>query len=487
MTKKEGTAIFHIRTRAFFRAKERPFFKIFSEDILAKEDGMSRYTKRDILRMVEEEDVEFIRLQFSDLFGNLKNAAVTASQLERVLEQGYVFDGSCVEGFLHENDMDMFLHPDLDTLAVFPWRPQQGKVARLICDICRPDGSPYAGDPRGILKRAVKEAEEMGYRFDVGPECEFFLFHTDNDGNPTTFSHERAGFCDMSPIDLGENARRDIILTLEEMGFEVESSYHEVASAQHQIDFRYDEALQTADNIMTFKLAVKTISKRFGLHATFMPKPLSGVNGSSMHTNMSLSRDGRNIFRDAEEPNGLSKEALWFIGGLLKHAKGISAVTNPLVNSYKRIFPAHTAAGNTAPSYVSWSAANRSQLIRIPALRGENTRIELRSPDPSCNPYLALAVCLAAGLDGIRNQIEPPAPVDCDVRKMTEKERARLGIEPLPHSLEEALREMEADSLVRGVLGESISRSYIQAKREEWEEYCAQVSAWETERYLYRF
>ena len=448
---------------------------------------MSHYTKRDILRMVEEEDVEFIRLQFSDLFGNLKNAAVTAGQLERVLEQGYVFDGSCVEGFLHDNDTDMILWPDLDTLAVFPWRPQQGKVARLICDIRRPDGTVYSADSRGILKRAVQDAAEMGYQFDVGPECEFFLFHTDDEGNPTTFSHERAGFFDMSPIDLGENTRRDIILTLEEMGFDVESSYHEIAPAQHQIDFRYDEALLTADNIMTFKLAVKTLAKRSGLHATFMPKPRTGVNGSSMHTNMSLSRDGRNVFQDASDPNGLSQEAYWFIGGLLKHARGMTAVTNPLVNSYKRFFPDQTIAGTTAPSYVSWSAVNRSQLIRIPALRGDNARIELRSPDPSCNPYLALAVCLEAGLDGIRNQIAPPKAVDRDVRRMTEEERKAAGIQRLPRNLDEALSAMEEDELVRNTLGEDISCSYIQAKRREWEEYCAQVSEWETEHYLYRF
>ena len=339
----------------------------------------------------------------------------------------------------------------------------------------------------GILKRAVRHAEELGYQFDVGPECEFFLFHTNDEGNPTTFSHERAGFFDMSPIDLGENTRRDIILTLEEMGFEVESSYHETAPAQHQIDFRYDEALVTADNIMTFKLAVKTIAKRFGLHATFMPKPRDGMNGSSMHTNMSLSRDGRNIFQDASDANGLSREAYWFIGGLLKHARGMTAVTNPLVNSYKRFFPAQTMAGYTAPSYVSWSAVNRSQLIRIPALRGDNARIELRSPDPSCNPYLALAVCLEAGLDGIKNQIEPPVPADRDVRKMSDAERKALGIEALPRNLEEALGAMEEDDLIRNTLGENISRSDIQAKRREWEEYCAHVSEWETEHYLYRF
>ena len=448
---------------------------------------MSHYTKKDIMRMVEEEDVEFIRLQFTDLFGNLKNAAVTASQLEKVLDNRYVFDGSCVEGFLHDNDMDMFLCPDLDTLAIFPWRPQQGKVARLICDIQKRDGSPYEGDSRYILQKVLKEAEGLGYRFDVGPECEFFLFHTDDNGNPTVFSHEKAGYFDMSPIDQGENVRRDIILTLEEMGFEVESSYHEVASAQHEIDFRYDEALLSADNIMTFKLAVKTIAKRFGMHATFMPKPRAGINGSSMHTNISLKKDGKNVFADENDEYGLSQEAYWFIGGLMKHARGLSAITNPLVNSYKRLFPAQTGAGFTAPAYISWSPINRSQMIRIPAQREENTRIELRSPDPSCNPYLTLAVCLAAGLDGIKNHIEPPKPVNEDVRKMTDEERMALNIEPLPRNLYEALNGLEQDELVKQVLGEELCKCYIAAKKQEWESYSAQVSQWETEQYLYRF
>lgn len=447
---------------------------------------MSHYSKKDILRLVEEEDVEFIRLQFTDLFGNLKNAAVTASQLEKVLDNQYVFDGSCVEGFVNDSDTDLFLCPDLDTLAIFPWRPQQGKVARLICNIQRPDGTPYEGDSRYILKKVLKEAEEMGYQFDVGPECEFFLFHTDDNGNPTTCTHERAGYCDMSPIDLGENARRDMVLTLEEMGFEVESSYHEVAPAQHEIDFRYDEALLTADNIMTFKLAVKTIARRFGLHATFMPKPKYDQNGSGMHTNMSLSREGRNIFQDPEDPNGLSKEAYYFIGGILKHIKGITAIANPLVNSYKRLFSVMQTPGYTAPSYIAWSAVNRTQLIRIPTLRGESARVELRSPDPSCNPYLTLAVCLAAGLEGIREQIQPPEAINCDSRKMTEAQRKAAGIEALPHCLSEALNEMEKDELITRVLGEDVSRSYIQAKRQEWEEYCSQVSAWEIENYLYR-
>lgn len=448
---------------------------------------MSVYTKKDILRLVEEEDVEFIRLQFADMFGNLKNTAVTASQLEKVLDNHYIFDGSCVEGFLYDTDMDLCLCPDLDTLAIFPWRPQQGKVARLICDIERPDGTSYEGDPRYILKKVMRQVAEMGYRMDVGPKCEFFLFQTDDEGNPTTISNERAGYFDMSPIDLGENARREIILTLEDMGFEVESSYHEAAAGQHEIDFRYDEGLNTADNIMTFKLAVKTIAKRVGMHATFMPKPQSGTNGSGMHVNFSLHKDGVNIFQDSNDENGLSQEAYWFIGGLLKHARGMMAVTNPLVNSYKRIYPAPVLVGNTAPSYVSWSAVNRSQLIRIPARRGDNARIEYRLPDPSCNPYLALALCIAAGLDGIRNQIQPPAPINRDVRKMTEDERRALGAEILPRTLEEAVQAMKEDELVRSVLGESVAAGYMKEKRQEWENYCAQVSNWEINQYLYRF
>lgn len=444
-------------------------------------------TKAEILQLVEEEDVEFIRLQFTDMFGALKNVAVTASQLGQAIDRPYMFDGSFLYGSRGRGEEDLYLKPDLDTFVILPWRPQQGKVARLLCDVCGGDGAPLALNSRTILKKVLEKAREKGYTFYVDPECEFFLFHTDENGIATTVTHEQAGYMDVSPLDLGENARRDMVLTLEEMGFEIESSHHEMAPAQHEIDFKYEEAMKTADNIVTFKTAVRSIAKRFGLHATFMPKPRTGVNGSSMHTNMSLSREGRNIFQDASDPNGLSQEAYWFIGGLLKHARGMTAVTNPLVNSYRRFFPAQCRGASTAPAYVSWSAVNRSQLIRIPALRGDNTRIELRSPDPSCNPYLALAVCLEAGLDGIKNRIEPPVPMERDVRRMSDAERTALGIAPLPRNLEEALAAMEEDELVRGTLGENISRSYIKAKRREWEEYCAHVSEWETEHYLYRF
>ena len=440
-----------------------------------------KYTKQDVLRLVQEEDVEFIRLQFTDMFGTLKNVAITSSQLERALDNQCMFDGSSIEGFVRIEESDMYLYPDLDTLAIFPWRPQQGKVARLICDIHRPNGEAFEGDPRHLLKNVVKEAGKMGYTFDVGPECEFFLYHSDDNGQPTTITHEKAGYFDLGPVDLGENARRDMVLTLEDMGFEIEASHHEVAPAQHEIDLHYDEALATADNIMTFKLAVKTIAKRHGLHASFMPKPKEGINGSGLHINISLSKDGKNMFSDPEDAVGLSKEAYYFIGGLMKHIKGMASITNPLVNSYKRLVP-----GFEAPAFIAWSTTNRSSLIRIPAERGEHTRIELRSPDPSANPYLVLAVCLAAGLDGIQNQVLPPAAVKENIFELTAQKRQEKGIESLPNNLLEAVWELEKDSFIQNVLGEHLSRNYIQAKKQEWEQYCRHVSAWEIEQYLYR-
>ncbi len=440
------------------------------------------YSKKDIMELVKDEDVEFIRLQFTDMFGSLKNVAITASQLEKALNNECMFDGSSIEGFVRIEESDMYLHPDLSTMEIFPWRPQQGKVARLICDVYRPNGMPFEGDPRYILKRAIKEAEDLGYRFEVGPECEFFLFHTDENGMPTTLTHEKAGYFDLGPLDLGENARRDMVLTLEDMGFIVEASHHEVAPAQHEIDFQYDEALATADNIMTFKLAVKTIAKRHGLHATFMPKPKFGVNGSGMHINMSLSKDGKNIFNDPEDELGLSRTAYYFIGGIMKHMKGMTAITNPLVNSYKRLVP-----GYEAPVYIAWSSTNRSPLIRIPASRGAGTRIELRCPDPSANPYLALAVCLRAGLDGIVNQIEPPASVDLNIFALSEEEKKKLGIEAIPGTLIQAVNELEKDELIRDVLGRHVSTKYIEAKKKEWENYASQVTDWEVNQYLNQY
>jgi glutamine synthetase len=442
---------------------------------------VSRYNKQDIINMIHENDVEFIRLQFTDIFGTLKNVAITASQIERALNNECMFDGSAIEGFVRIEESDMYLYPDLDTFQIFPWRPQQGKVARLICDVYRPNGEPFEGDPRYILKKVIKQAEEMGYDFEVGPECEFFLFHTDDNGMPTTVTHEKGSYFDLGPVDLGENARRDMVLNLEEMGFEIEASHHEVASAQHEIDFAHNGALQTADDIMTLKLVIKSIAKRHGLHASFMPKPKSGVSGSGMHINMSMEKNGRNIFFDPKGELELSEDAYHFIAGILAHAKGITALTNPLVNSYKRL-----VAGYEAPIYIAWSVMNRSPLVRVPASRGKGTRVELRCPDPACNPYLVLAVCLAAGLDGIKKKLVPPARVDRNIFEMDRNEKEALHIESLPQDLCEATKELEKDAFVRNVLGEHVSEKYIEAKFKEWENYRVQVTEWEIEEYLYR-
>lgn len=399
---------------------------------------MSHYSKEDIIKFVEENDVEFIRLQFTDLFGILKNVAIPKSQLKKALDNQMMFDGSSIDGFARIEESDMCLRPDLDSFVIFPWRPQTGKVARLICDVYKTDGTPFEGDPRHILKKAMAEAEKMGYTFNVGPECEFFLFNVDENGAPTTNSNDQAAYFDLGPNDLGENARRDMVLTLEDMGFVIEASHHECAPAQHEIDFKYGEAVKTADSIMTFKLAVKTIAQRHGLHATFMPKPKANMAGSGMHINMSLEKDGKNVFADENGKNGLSEEAYHFIAGLMKHINGIVAITNPLVNSYKRLIP-----GYEAPVYIAWSAKNRSPLIRIPAARGKGTRVELRNPDPTANPYLALAVCLIAGLDGIKNKLEVRDSVDANIYAMTKKERRERGIDSLPETLIDAVKHLE--------------------------------------------
>lgn len=440
------------------------------------------YSREDIINLVEEEDVEFIRLQFTDIFGSLKNVAVTSAQLEKALSNECTFDASSIAGFADVEESDMYLHPDYGTLEIFPWRPQQGKVARLICDVYRPDGQPFAGDPRHVLKRALAEAEEMGLTFRAGAECEFFLFHLDENGMPTTLSHENAGYFDVGPVDFGENARRDMVLTLEDMGFEVEASHHDVGPAQHEISFQYDDALATADNIMTFKLAVKTIARRHGLHATFMPKPKSGVNGSGMHINMSLFKDGQNLFAKEEGESGLSKEAAWFLGGVLRHMRGMTAITNPIVNSYKRLIP-----GYEAPVCLSWSVNNRSTLVRIPASKGNGARMELRSPDPAANPYLALAVILRAGLDGIKNKIEPPKSVTGNLFEMSEQERQQRGIEALPGTLMEAVLSMEQDDFMRQTLGDHVFERYIALKKEEWNRYRRQVTDWEINEYLNQY
>ena len=439
---------------------------------------MGRYTKEEILRLVREEDIQFIRMQFTDIFGQMKNVAITASQIEKALDNQIMMDGSSIEGFVRIEESDQYLWPDLDTFAILPWRPQYGKVARLICDVYNPDGTPFVGDPRGVLKRALARAGELGLTFNAGPELEFFLFQTDDDGNPTTKTSDEAGYFDLGPLDHGESTRREICLCLEEKGFEIEASHHEVAAGQHEIDFKYTEALQAADNIMTFKLAVKTLAQKNGLHATFMPKPVHGAAGSGMHVNMSLFRDGQNVFFDAADPRSLSPLAYQFIAGLLEHVQGFCAVTNPLVNSYKRLVP-----GYEAPCHLAWPTGNRSALIRIPTPRGEGTRVELRSPDPSCNPYLAFAVCLAAGLDGIQRQLTPPAESNENLYAIAADLEAQ-GVRHLPGTLEAAIAALQADSVVTAALGSHVTDQYVTGKLREWEEYRTQVTQWELDRYL---
>lgn len=437
------------------------------------------YSKEDILQMAREEDIEFIRMQFTDIFGQLKNVAITRSQLEKAVNNQIMIDGSSIEGFARIYESDQYLYPDLDSWAVIPWRPQHGKVARLICDVHNPDGTPFSGDPRYVLKQTLAKAKALGYEFNVGPECEFFLFETDDRGNPTPKTSDEAGYFDLAPIDHGSDTRREICLNLEKLGYEIEASHHEVACGQHEIDFKYGEALEIADKIMTFKLAVKVIAQRNGLHATFMPKPIYGVNGSGMHINMSLFKDGKNIFCDPGDARGLSKEAYSFIAGILAHVKGFAALTNPLVNSYKRLVP-----GYEAPCYLAWSASNRSALIRIPASRGASTRVELRCPDPSANPYLALSACLAAGLDGIEKGLTPPEEVTDNIFAMSDDEREEYGIESLPGNLREALRELKHDQLIRDTLGEHVYSQYYYGKKKEWNDYRTSVSEWELARYM---
>jgi len=442
---------------------------------------MAHYTKQDILRIVEEEDVEFIRMQFTDMFGVLKNMAITSGQLEKALDNQCLIDGYSIGGLASVEESDMYLVPDLDTFAIFPWRPQQGKVARLICNVVDVSDRPNASDSRYVLQQVLKEAADMGYSFDVGPECEFFLFETDDNGQPTTITHEHAGYFDLGPLDSGENLRRDIVLMLEQMGFDILSSHHEISPSQHEIDFKYDEALTSADNIMTFKLVVKTLAKRHGMYATFMPKPKSGAEGSGMHINMSLNRDGKNIFYDENDPYQMSEEAYYFMGGIMKHMMGMTAITNPLVNSYKRLI-----AGFEAPVYISWSVSNRSSMIRVPMIKGVNKHIELRSPDPAANPYLALAVCLKAGLDGIKNKIAPPEPIEKNLYNMSEKKLRENAFCRLPATLKEAIICMEQDALVLDTLGQDLAHKYINAKKQEWDQYHAQITTWEVEQYLYK-
>lgn len=441
-----------------------------------------RYTNKDILKMVGENDVKFIRLQFTDVFGMLKNVAITAKQLERSLEEGTMFDGSSIDGFVRIEESDMLLKPDPDSFVIFPWRPQQGKVARLICDVYTTDGKAYDGCPRNVLKKTLAKAADLGYTMNVGPECEFFLFLTDAEGKPTTITHDEGGYFDLAPIDKGEDARRDMCLTLEDMGFEIEASHHEVAEGQHEIDFKYADALLTADNIMTFKIVVKSIAARHGLYATFMPKPIFGINGSGMHVNQSLSTKDGNAFFDKNGDLELSSIAYNYIAGIMEHIKSIVAVANPTVNSYKRLVP-----GYEAPCYVAWSAKNRSPLIRIPASRGAGTRVEVRSPDPSCNPYLSIALMLAAGLDGINKNLTPPAAVNRNIFKMTEAEMTEYGVSSLPGNLYDALQMYKSDALVKETLGDHIFKTYYDFKIKEWDSFRTAVHPWEVNQYLTRY
>lgn len=435
--------------------------------------------KSNIQEALKNDNIRFLRLQFSDVMGMNKNVEVPESQFEKALDGQILFDGSSIEGFARIEESDMLLKPDYSTYVVMPWDEPGGRVARLICDVCNPDGSPFGGCPRLTLKRMVNRAKDLGYTMMVGPEAEFFLFHRDVNGKATTSTHDAGGYFDLTPIDRGEEARRAIVNALEMMDFEVEAAHHEVAPAQHEVDFRYADALIAADNIATFRFVVRKIALDYNCHATFMPKPIYGINGSGMHINLSLFSEGKNIFNAPEAEYGLSKTALSFIAGILSHARGMSAVTNPLINSYKRLVP-----GYEAPTHIAWSERNRSPLCRVPARRGSSTRVEYRAPDPSCNPYLALAVMLAAGLDGMEKDLDPGAPVNKNFYTMSKRERGRLKIASLPANLKEALDLMGKDKLVREALGEHIFLNFLHAKNQEWGEYIAQVHEWELARYL---
>ena len=438
---------------------------------------------QDILARCKEENVHFLRLQFIDIDGIIKNVEVPRSQFEKALNGEIMFDGSSIEGFTRIEESDMLLVPDLDTFAVFPWQSDQGNVGRLICDIANPDGSPFPGCPRSALKKVVARAEAMGYEMMAGPEAEFFLFNRNGDGDPVPTTHDSGGYFDLSPRDRGEEGRRDITLALEAMGFEVEAAHHEVAPGQHEIDFKYADAVTTADNIVTFRFIVKKVALAYGLHATFMPKPLEGMNGSGMHTHQSLfTTDGSNAFFDPDGEWELSAVARAYIGGLLKHARALVAVTNPLVNSYKRLVP-----GFEAPVNVAWSEKNRSPMIRVPARRGVGTRCEVRVPDPSCNPYLAMAVMLASGLDGIETGADCGEPVNRNIFAMSQREKRRLKIVQLPANLEEALNFLEKDLVLQEALGDHIFEHFLHNKRREWASYIQVIHPWERERYLDRY
>lgn len=441
---------------------------------------MSAITKEMIKQKIEDENVRFIRLQFTDMMGTIKNVEIPLSQLDKALNNEMMFDGSAIEGFVKIEESDMFLYPDYDSFVVFPWTSDKGKVARFICDIHNPDGTPFLGCPRNNLKRNLKKMEKLGFdTFNIGTEPEFFLFKLNDKGEPILELNDYGGYFDLGPTDLGENCRRDIVLELEEMGFEIEASHHEGAPGQHEIDFKYSEALKHADDIQTFKLVVKTIARQHNLHATFMPKPLYGVNGSGMHVNMSLFTDGENAFFDESGDMNMSKDAFHFIAGILEHASSFTAITNPIVNSYKRLVP-----GFEAPSYIAWSGSNRTPLLRVPTSRGLSTRVEVRSVDPASNPYLALSVLLASGLDGIEHKKEAPEAVDRNIFEMTRKERIDNGVKDLPSNLKEALEELEKDPIIIESVGKHLYKHFIHAKTMEWEMFNNTVHPWEREQYL---
>lgn len=438
-------------------------------------------TKEKILKIASEERIEFVRLSFTDIFGMQKSIDITAGQLAKVLEKGCTFDGSSIQGFARVEESDMLLVPDLDSFCIMPVAKEPGRMARLICNVYTTDGVPFAGDPRYVLRRAIDDAASMGYSVDIGPECEFFLFNIDDNGKPDLKLTDPCGYFDVAPLDYGEKCRRAICLALETIGFSIEAIHHENASSQHEIDFRYCEAMEAADKIMTLKQVVKSVAIENKLYATFIPKPLFGFAGSGMHINISLSRDGKNIMY-GDKIGNLSEEAIWFVGGLLKHAKGFCAVTNPLVNSYKRL-----TSGFEAPTNIAWSLRNRSPLVRIPSFEEENARIELRNPDPSCNPYLAFAAVIEAGLDGIRNRIMPPEITDGNIFELSGEEKEQVGIESLPGNLYEALGELKKDECIMNTLGDVVSSTFIFEKNREWQAYSYEVSSWEIENYLTKY
>jgi glutamine synthetase len=450
-----------------------------------EESGVTR-EERAVLDRIEEENVDFLRLQFTDILGTVKNVSIPASQAEKAFEEGIYFDGSSIEGFVRIQESDMRLEPDPETFAVLPWRrngENGSATARLICDVKDAAGDPFAGDPRYVLKRALDRAESMGYELNAGPEPEFFVFEKDDGGRATLDTHDAGGYFDLSPKDLASDLRREIIYALEEMGFETEASHHEVAEGQHEIDFKYDDGLTTADNIATFRAVVRAIAEENDVHATFMPKPIAGINGSGMHTHLSLFADGENVFYDADDEFNLSETARQFLAGVLEHAPAITAVCNPTVNSYKRLVP-----GYEAPVYIAWSDVNRSALVRKPAARvPAASRIELRSPDPAANPYLAVAVMLQAGLDGIERRLDAPDPVRENIYEFDEGKREEYGIDTLPGSLGEAIDALEADEVIQEALGPHVAEKFVEAKRHEYQEYLASVSEWEKDRYLEKF